>query len=74
MDAQDVLTPLHGLECVYDLGITMVTCMSTYCTDYHVYYGIQSHFYNQTQHTDSYDCVRMHVYMHFAFKELRMHL
>ena len=38
----------------------------------YIYYGIQSHFYNQlkTQHTDSYDCVRMHVYMHLAFKEL----
>ena len=34
--------------------------------------GIQSDFYNQhnTQHTESYGCVRMHVYMHLAFKEL----
>ena len=38
MDAQDVLTPPHdGLECVYDLSITMVTYMSAYCTIMYVH-------------------------------------
>ena len=38
----------------------------------YMYYGIRSDFYDQhnTQHTESYDRVRMHVYLHLAIKEL----
>ena len=37
MVTQDVLTPPHGLECVYDYSISMVTCMSAiYGTDLHI--------------------------------------
>ena len=64
-------TPPHGLKRVYNYRITMVKCMSVYCTDLYAYYGIQSNLYNQhnTQHTESNGCVKMHVFMPLAFKE-----
>ena len=72
MDAQDVLTPLHGLKRVYDWSIYMFTCMSVYCTEHvcvHVH-TMAIFIINTTHNTpaESYDHVRMHVLMHLHSK------
>ena len=56
MDTQDVLTPPHGLKCIYEYSIYMVTCIALTCMYIHVVW----HF-NQQRNiltTDKYDCVR----------------
>ena len=71
MGTQDVHTRPHGLKRLYYYSIYVVTCMSVYCTDFHVCTCTMVFkallIFNTT---DSYGRVRMHVYMHLAFKEL----
>ena len=71
MDAQDLHTPPHGLKRLHYYSISMVTFMSVYCTDLHVCtctMVFKAIFIINT--TDSYGHVRMHVYIHLAFKAL----
>ena len=61
-------TPPTWVETLY-ISIA-VTCMLVYCTELPVCTcTMQAILMINT--TDSYGCVRMHVYMHLAFKELR---
>ena len=40
MDTQDVLTPPHGLKCIYEYSIYMVTCIALTCMYMYMWYGI----------------------------------